>query len=46
MEEEYKELFSEYEKSISELGDEKLQRELLELELEEAKTILNNIKPI
>ena len=44
MEEEYKELFSEYEKSISELGDEKLQRELLELELEEAKTIIEQYK--
>ena len=36
-EEEYKELFSE-------LGDEKLQRELLELELEEAKTIIEQYK--
>ena len=44
VEEEYKELFSEYEKSISELGDEKLQRELLELELEEAKTIIEQYK--
>ena len=40
VEEEYQELFSEYEKSISELGDEKFKRELLELELEEAKTII------
>lgn len=44
VEEEYQELFSEYEKSISELGDEKLQRELLELELEEAKTIIEQYK--
>lgn len=42
VEEEYQELFSEYEKSISELGDEKLQRELLELE--EAKTIIEQYK--
>ncbi len=44
VEEEYQELFSEYEKSISELGDEKLKRELLELELEEAKTIIEQYK--
>ena len=43
-EEEYKELFSEYEKSLSELGDEKFRRELLELELDEAKAIIEQYK--
>lgn len=44
VEEEYKELFSEYEKSVSELDDEKLKRELLELELDEARTIIEQYK--
>lgn len=44
VEEEYQELFSEYEKSISDLDDEKLKRELLELELEDAKTIIEQYK--
>lgn len=44
VEEEYKELFSEYEKTISELDDEKLKRELAEMELEEARTILGQYK--
>ena len=43
-EEEYKELFSEYEKSVSELDDEKLKRELLELELTEARKIIEQYK--
>lgn len=44
VEEEYKDLFSEYEKSVSELDDEKLKRELLKLELDEAKTIIEQYK--
>lgn len=44
VEEEYQELFSEYEKSISELSDEKFKRELLELELEEAKNIIEQYR--
>lgn len=44
VEEEYKDLFSEYEKSVSELDDEKLKRELLELELTEAKNIIEQYK--
>lgn len=44
VEEEYKELFSEWEKSISELDDEKLKRELVELKLEEAKIIIEQYK--
>ena len=44
VEEEYKELYSEWEKSISELKDEKLKRELIELELADAKIIIEQYK--
>ena len=44
LEEEYRELFDEYDKSISALDDEKLKRELLELDLEEAKKIIEQYK--
>lgn len=44
LEEEYKELFDEYDKSISALEDEKQKRELLELSLEEARVIINQYK--
>lgn len=43
-EEEYKELFAEYEKSLSMLKDESFKRELVELELEEAKRINEQYK--
>ena len=43
-EEEYKELFAEYEKSLSQLKDEELKRELAELELEDAKKIIEQYK--
>jgi len=43
-EEEYKELFAEYEKSLSKLKDEAFKRELAELELEEAKKINEQYK--
>lgn len=43
-EEEYKELFAEYEKSLSKLEDEAFKRELAELELEEAKKINEQYK--
>jgi type III restriction enzyme len=44
LEEEYKELFDEYDKSISALEDEKQKRELLELSLEEARVIIDQYK--
>lgn len=44
LEEEYKELFDEYDKSISALNDEKQRTELLELSLEEARTIIEQYK--
>jgi type III restriction enzyme len=43
-EEEYKEWFNEYEESISQLKDETLKRELAEMELEEAKEIIERYK--
>lgn len=44
LEEEYKELFDEYDKSISALNNEKQRAELLELSLEEARTIIEQYK--
>jgi DNA or RNA helicases of superfamily II len=44
VEEEYQELFAEYEKSLSQLKDEAFKRELTELELEEAKRINEQYK--
>ena len=43
-EKEYQALFAEYEKSINQLQDEALKRELAELELEDAKTIIEHYK--
>ena len=43
-EEEYKELFTEYEKSLSQLKDESFKRELTELKLEEAEKIIEQYK--
>jgi len=43
-EEEYQELFNEYEKSVSKLKDEEFKRELAELRLEEAKKIIEQNK--
>lgn len=44
LEEEYQELFDEYDKSVSALDDEKQKRELLELDLEEARMIIEQYK--
>lgn len=44
VEEEYQKLFTEYEKSITQLQDEAFKRELTELELEEAKKIIEQYK--
>jgi len=44
IEEEYQELFAEYEKSLSQLKDEAFKRELAELELEDAKNIIEQYK--
>lgn len=44
LEEEYEELMDEYDKSLAELSDEKLKRELLELDLEQAKKIIEQYK--
>lgn len=44
LEKEYQELFDEYDKSVSALDDEKQKRELLELELDEAKLIIEQYK--
>ena len=43
-EEEYKELFTEYEKSLTQLQDEAFKRELTELELKDAKKIIEQYK--
>ena len=43
-EEEYQELFAEYEKSLSQLKDEELKRELAELELDDARKIIEQYK--
>lgn len=43
-EEEYQELFAEYEKSLSKLKDEEFKRELAELELEDAKGIVEEYR--
>jgi len=42
--EEYKKLFAEYEKSLTQLQDEAFKRELTELELEDAKKIIEQYK--
>lgn len=44
LEEEYQELFNEYDKSISALSDEKQKSELLELDLAQAKMIIEQYK--
>ncbi|MDR0659928.1 MAG: hypothetical protein LBG19_03820 [Prevotellaceae bacterium] len=44
IEEEYQELFAEYEKSLSQLKDEAFKRELAELELEDAKNIVEQYR--
>ena len=44
LEQEYQELFDEYDKSVSALSDEKQRRELLELDLEQAKKIIEQYK--
>ncbi|MBR3646978.1 MAG: DEAD/DEAH box helicase family protein [Paludibacteraceae bacterium] len=44
LEEEYRELFDEYDKSISALSDEKQRSELLELDLAQAKMIIEQYK--
>jgi type III restriction enzyme len=43
-EEEYQELFTEYEKSLTQIKDEAFKRELLKLELEDAKKIIEQYK--
>lgn len=44
IEEEYEELFTEYELSLTKLKDEEFRRELAELELEESKKIIEDFK--